>query len=176
MKQDVYVVDYGVFSHIGQRRQNQDAVMVMQTRVPSGQVGRLLAVADGMGGHLGGEIASHLACDGLKQYFEKELNNKIVNDPKEIARRLSEAILRIDRRIRQKGLRDSSLEDMGTTLSCLAITETHSVIAHVGDSQIYRLRKGVLSCLTVDHTFVQDMFLKARWTLRKPTCIPCVIC
>jgi protein phosphatase len=162
MKQDVYVVDYGVFSHIGQRRQNQDAVMVMQTRVPSGQVGRLLAVADGMGGHLGGGIASHLACDGLKQYFEKELNNKIVNDPKETARRLSEAILRIDRRIRQKGLRDSSLEDMGTTLSCLTIVDTYSIIAHVGDSRIYRLRNGALSCLTVDHTFVQDMIFEGE--------------
>jgi protein phosphatase len=162
MKQDFCVADYGVFSHIGQRRQNHDVVMVTQTRMPSGQTGRLFAVADGMGGHSGGGIASRLACDGLKQYFEKELNNKIGNDPEEIARRLSEAILRMDRRIRREVLRDSSLEDMGTTLSCLAISDTHSIIAHVGDSRIYRLRNGALSCLTVDHTFVQDMIFEGE--------------
>ena len=50
--------------------------------------------------------------------------------------------MRIDRYIHLQGLKDRGLEDMGTTLSCLVITSTHSVIAHVGDSRIYRLRKG----------------------------------
>ena len=162
MKTNSHVVDYGTFSHIGQRRQNQDAVMVMQALMPSGQEGQLFVVADGMGGHPGGGVASRLACDGLKQHFEKELKNKIQNSPKDIARRLSEAILRIDRHIRRQGLQDSSLEDMGTTLSCLMISDTYSIIAHVGDSRVYRLRNGVLSCLTVDHTFVQDMIFEGE--------------
>ena len=51
---------------------------------------------------------------------------------------------------------------MGTTLSCLVITPTNSIIAHVGDSRIYRLRQGHLACLTVDHTFVQDMIFEGE--------------
>lgn len=162
MKPDFCIADHGVFSNIGQRRQNQDAVMVAQARISSSRGRWLFAVADGMGGHPGGSIASGLACDGLKKYFRKEFKNKMGKDPKEIARRLSEAILRIDRRIRRQGLIDSGLEDMGTTLSCLAVSDTYSIIVHVGDSRIYRLRNGALSCLTVDHTFVQDMVFEGE--------------
>jgi serine/threonine protein phosphatase PrpC len=51
---------------------------------------------------------------------------------------------------------------MGTTLSCLVLTESHSIISHVGDSRIYRLRHNRLTCLTTDHTFVQDMIFEGE--------------
>jgi serine/threonine protein phosphatase PrpC len=162
MKPGSNSIDYGVFSDIGQRQQNQDAVKVTSGPVSLSGKGRLFAVADGMGGHLGGSLASRSACKGLNDYYEKELNEKGIIESIEISRHLGEVILRIDRDLRRQGLRDRTLEDMGTTLSCLVVAGTHSIIAHVGDSRIYRLRNGHLTCLTVDHTFVQDMIYEGE--------------
>jgi protein phosphatase len=152
-------LDYGVSSHIGQRRTNQDAVHLPTQSIKSNGSGYLFAVADGMGGHYGGGIASQMACDRLKKY-ESEINCIMNRNAEDFSRDLTEEIIRIDRSIRLLGLRDKKLEDMGTTLSCLIITQKHSIIAHVGDSRIYRFRKGHLTCLTFDHTFVQDMIFE----------------
>lgn len=150
-------IDYGFYTHIAQRQHNQDSILVSPKRASQVAEERLFAVADGMSGHAGGALASRLACDGLAYYFEKYKRKELKESPLSISRQLSEAIMRIDRSIRIKGLKDSKYEDMGSTLSCLVITSTHSIIAHVGDTRIYRLRNGYLSILTVDHTFVQDM-------------------
>jgi serine/threonine protein phosphatase PrpC len=161
LKPESYSIDYGVFTHIGRRQHNQDSVRIPSAPVSLNSRGQIFAIADGMGGNDGGGLASRLACDGLN-YFEKEIKKQVKQRSVEIRRHLAEVIIRIDRHIRLHGIRDSKLEDMGTTLSCLVITDTHSIIAHVGDSRIYRLRKGHLTCLTVDHTFVQDMILEGE--------------
>lgn len=158
----IYSVDYGLSSHIGQRPYNEDAVRVTIPPMPFNGKGRLFAIADGMGGHTGGGLASRMACDGLNNYYGKKIKEKVKRSPADINRHLVEVIFRIDRWIRLKGMRYRKLEDMGTTLSCLIITRTHGVIAHVGDSRIYRLRNGHLTCLTVDHTFVQDMIFEGE--------------
>jgi serine/threonine protein phosphatase PrpC len=90
------------------------------------------------------------------------LRKKLVNHPHEVSRHLTEAIMRIDREIRLKGRKDCELENIGTTLSCLVIADSHSIIAHVGDTRIYRMRKGHFKSLTVDHTFVQDMIFEGE--------------
>jgi protein phosphatase len=146
---------------MGRRPDHQDAVFVTSEPETLNGAGSLFAVADGMGGHPGGGVASRMACDSLKQYHEK-IVEKGIRKPQDISRHLVEAIMRIDRGIRLKGLRDCQQEDMGTTLSCLVIVRTNSVIAHVGDSRIYRLRQGHLTRLTVDHTFVQDMIFEGE--------------
>ena len=79
-----------------------------------------------------------------------------------LKRHLEETVLHIDRRIRLSGRKNPALEEMGTTLSCLVLAERHAIIGHVGDSRIYRLREGRLTCLTVDHTFVQDMIFEGE--------------
>jgi serine/threonine protein phosphatase PrpC len=157
-----YFTNIGVSTNIGRRPSNQDAVLVTGTPLTLGNKGRLFAVADGMGGHAGGSIASHLACDGLYYYYERETNKQVQQSPMEIGRCLTEVIIRIDRHIRLQGLKHSKLAEMGTTLSCLVITDSYSIIAHVGDTRIYRLRDGHLACLTVDHTFVQDMIFEGE--------------
>ena len=157
-----YSIDYGLSSHIGQRDYNQDAVYITNAPMPLNGKGSLFAVADGMGGHPGGDLASRLACDGLKRYYEPNIKKKVRQNLADISRQLAGLIIRIDRWIRLQGQKNPILEDMGTTLSCLVITNTHAVIAHVGDSRIYRLRKGHLACLTVDHTFVQDMIFEGE--------------
>lgn len=162
MKPDSYSIKYGLASHVGRRQQNQDAVQVPSGTLSLREHGMLFAVADGMGGHPGGAIASRLACEGLNNYYDRALNEKGRFSLIEIRRYLEEAIFRVDRHIRWQGLQDREHEDMGTTLSCLVVTDTHSIIAHVGDSRIYRLRNRHLTCLTIDHTFVQDMILEGE--------------
>lgn len=159
---DVLPIDYGICTHIGQRPHNQDEVLVSSSPATLSGYGRLFVVADGMGGHPGGDLASRMACDYLNDYYERELKERVEQPPSEIGRRLVEAVMRTDRMIRLHGLGDKKLADMGTTLSCLFIGRSHSVIAHVGDSRIYRFRKDRLSCLTVDHTFVQDMIFEGE--------------
>lgn len=162
LKPNTFSIDYGVSTHTGKRHHNQDSVRVTSSPASLHGKGHLFAVADGMGGHPGGGLASWLACDGLNHYYEKKIKANVKLNEADISRLLTEAVIRIDRTIRLQGLRDGRLEDMGTTLSCLVITNTHTAISHVGDSRIYRLRKGRLSCLTVDHTFVQDMIFEGE--------------
>jgi len=155
----VMSIDHGICTNIGQRSENQDHVLVV-----SGRRGHLFAVADGMGGHSGGALASRLACDRLKDAFVNEPNESEEEMPDALGRHLAEAVIRADRFIRWHGRHYGTPLDMGTTLSCLHIAGQYGVIAHVGDSRIYRLRKGHLSHLTVDHTFVQDMIFEGELT------------
>jgi protein phosphatase len=152
-------MDYGTSTHIGQRPQNQDNLLTA-----SGDWGSLFAVADGMGGHSGGATASRLACERMAEFVCDKRDGRERKAPDELNRRLVESVLRTDRYIRRYGRIHKKFADMGTTLSCLLITGTHGVIAHVGDSRIYRRRKGRLSRLTVDHTFVQDMIFEGEIT------------
>jgi serine/threonine protein phosphatase PrpC len=152
-------INHGVCTHIGQRPQNQDSMLAI-----SGDWGHLFAVADGMGGHSGGALASRLACERLADFFTRQRDGRDSAKPDVLNRRLVEAVIRTDRFIRWYGRSQGALADMGTTLSCLLMAGTHSVIAHVGDSRIYRWRDGHLSLLTVDHTFVQDMIFEGEIT------------
>ena len=154
--------NYDLCTHIGKREHNQDEMLVPSAAGALNGHMTLFAVADGMGGHPGGGIASRMACDRLRDFDKRYIRNKGIQRPADIRRRLVEMVLRTDRAIRLQGLVDYDLEDMGTTLSCLILTRTHSVIVHVGDSRVYRLRNSRLSCLTVDHTFVQDMIFEGE--------------
>ena len=155
-------VFYGVCSHIGQRRFNEDAVRVPSEVDPWGSAGWLFAVADGMGGHRGGGLASRLACQGLEGYYQRLPPEPPSLIPPLLSRILVETVFRIDLRIRLQTLTDAGMAEMGTTLSCLVLTESHSIISHVGDSRIYRLRHDRLTRLTTDHTFVQEMIFEGR--------------
>jgi len=162
LKPDTFSIDYGVCTHIGQRDQNQDAVLIESVPVSLNGNGYLFAVADGMGGHTGGGLASRMVCDCLNDNYRRKILEKPKTGLTDISRCLTEAIMRADRYIRLRGLKDDKLADMGTTISCLVLSDTHLIIAHVGDSRIYCLRKGRLIRLTVDHTFVQDMIFEGE--------------
>lgn len=153
----------GFKTHVGfGRRTNEDAGWVAPPTDTVYHSGRLLAVADGMGGHRGGGYASHYACNALGDYFRKLPQRADHLRPNELCRQLTHLIYRIDRGLRFEGRLHPRFRDMGTTLSCLVLTPAHSIIAHVGDSRIYRWRKGHLSCLTTDHTFVQEMITEGE--------------
>ncbi len=142
------------------RKENEDHFLVLEDqdhRYGTGSLGRLLAVADGVSGHKGGAEASRMACEGLLDYYYGQQSGP--EDPGDFARSsvkvLKEAFHRVDSHIRDLSLTRKELEGMGTTLSVLVLTKDTALIAHVGDSRIYRLRDHRLEKLTRDHTMAQ---------------------
>ena len=158
-------LDISVNTNIGfGRADNQDATWMAPATAPAAlrRMGRLVAVADGMGGHKGGAIASRLACNALRDYYKRRPG--LSETPVDLCRHLCELVYRIDLSVRWNAHIHPALEDMGTTLSCLVLTPRSTLIAHVGDSRIYRLRRGRLSMLTEDHTFVGEMIFEGLLT------------
>jgi PPM family protein phosphatase len=122
--------------------------------------GMIFAVADGIGGHKGGAIASRMACDTILSYFENIkhlIPNGLNQQSVQVRKTLSSIMYKIDEEIRTKSHTDEALADMGTTLSVMVLLKEEAVLSHVGDSRIYRLRDMKLTQLTPDHTFVQEM-------------------
>jgi protein phosphatase len=131
------------------RRENQDS---------SGHFPEcnLFVVADGMGGHQGGKQASEMAVATISERLAK------VSDAGALAERtecLVEAVRDANRRIVERGARETDLNRMGTTLVALLLHHDEAAIVHVGDSRAYRWREGRLAQLTTDHTLVADLLL-----------------
>ena len=123
------------------RANNQDAPIVSEKL-------RLYGVADGMGGHKGGEVASTSARDDLL----RELEGKT---PSVAA--LSGAIEEVNRQIYHQQEHDDALTGMGTTLSVLWMSDNFVYIGHVGDSRVYLLRDGEFRQMTLDHSLVEQL-------------------
>lgn len=149
-------LDIGKCTHRGGHKQNQDALRVCFYENHYHQKW-LFAVADGMGGHRYGALASHMACDGLIKHTCRSFRCKKNESADEFCHRLHEAMILTDREVRLKGMSEEPPSCMGSTLSSLVLMPRQSIIANVGDSRIYRRRSGYLTCLTTDHTFVQEM-------------------
>ena len=111
----------------------------------------LYVVADGMGGHAAGEVASGIAVASVRKYFEAPEHAR-----QNHADRLREAIKAANSAIVSAGECDPSLNGMGTTIVALCASLNAVVIAHVGDSRIYRYRKGQVEQLTQDHSLIND--------------------
>ncbi|HKK07563.1 MAG TPA: PP2C family serine/threonine-protein phosphatase [Gemmatimonadota bacterium] len=115
----------------------------------------LFAVADGMGGHAAGEIASRLAVRALEEGVAGD--GALPGSVGDARRLLAGAVRAAGRRIRGEAREHPGRRGMGTTLtSLLLLPEGDGVLAHVGDSRAYRLRGGRLERLTRDHTWVQE--------------------
>jgi protein phosphatase len=119
-------------------------------------------VADGMGGHPGGDVASRIAADTAARALEEELTPDIAGPADAASTRLAEAmllsVLRAHEAIRAEGEKDTALDGMGTTLTALVVDPSTDsfVLGHVGDSRAYRFRDGALTQLTKDDTWVQE--------------------
>ncbi|MCS1351389.1 Stp1/IreP family PP2C-type Ser/Thr phosphatase [Mechercharimyces sp. CAU 1602] len=138
-------------THTGKvRDHNEDRVGLFET-----QKGLLVAVvADGMGGHQAGEIASQQVVDVVK----RELAELTLDAPTvQIKRRLEEAVKLANREVYQMAEADDSLKGMGTTAIVAVVREKEIVLAHVGDSRAYLLHRGGLYQLTEDHTLVNEL-------------------
>ena len=137
-------------SHVGKiRSNNQD----------SGYAGRsLFVVADGMGGHAGGDVASSIA---TKRIIEADQHYASAQDA-EFA--LQAALIGANAQLAETVFEHAELTGMGTTVSAIVVLEGEVAIAHIGDSRIYLLRDNELSQITIDHTFVQRLVDSGRIT------------
>jgi PPM family protein phosphatase len=113
----------------------------------------IFIVADGMGGHAAGEVASLMAV----QTVMRELSDlKDVDEGGKAATKLSGALRTANRNIHDRTLAESDKQGMGTTASVLVLDEKSYLIGQVGDSRVYLLRDGALLQLTKDHSYVQE--------------------
>jgi len=109
-------------------------------------------VADGMGGHAAGEVASEMAV----QIVVRELGGVQDLQATDAARRIADALLHANRSIHDRTLTEVDKQGMGTTASVLLVSGTKYMIGQVGDSRVYLLRDGALGQLTKDHSYVQE--------------------
>ncbi len=108
-------------------------------------------LADGMGGHLAGEVAANDAVDLFYTLFQKK---KLTDEAslEEAVSFFKETYVKINGYIHLRGENEAGLKGMGTTLCSLFFLQNEAIVAHVGDSRIYRLRNGELAQITEDHT------------------------
>lgn len=138
------------------RADNQDAFVVRP------DIG-LAVVADGFGGAPGGALAASTAVQAVEGAFEAETARETSSYAAALAarRRLTRGFGLANERVIEAASRTPAFEGMATTLAALAFTGRHAVIAHLGDSRVYRLRGGRLERLTRDHSVGEDDDLRA---------------
>lgn len=132
-------------SHVGHVRQrNEDSLLADDKK-------GLWLVADGMGGHAGGDVASQLACEVVVSCVNQRAT-------------LADAIAQAHQRILEKSAATTELAGMGTTLVAAQRQGNGCLLAWVGDSRIYLWRSGELTQLSTDHSFVQDLVFRGVLT------------
>lgn len=149
-------------SHVGMKRNhNEDAFLVLADE-------HLYCVADGMGGHASGEIASRIAIDELEDFYRRTSKDADLTWPFKMDRgrnyeenRLATAIKLANARIYEAASSEANYRGMGTTIVSLHFAEDGVYIGHVGDSRAYCLRDGALRQMTEDHSLLND-YLKAK--------------
>ena len=146
------MLEFGFKSDVGKRREkNQDSFFVMP------DIG-LFLIADGVGGHRSGEIASRLAMIDFAKYVkEKPIAEGAGQD--ELKEYFSQIFKDINRHIRELA-GDETKRGMATTLVMLYIKDNHAFVINVGDSRVYLIRENKISQITEDHSFVNGLVKK----------------
>ena len=114
---------------------------------------KLLAVADGMGGHKGGKIASALAIESLKSYF-----SSLDGDDFSVPECLRKCVEKINRDVLEKSCEEDKLKGMGTTLVMLYQVGATAYVVNVGDSRCYLIRNRAIKQITKDHSVIQELY------------------
>ena len=139
-----FKIRVGGKSDVGKRRSNnQDSILVSEPL-------KLFAVADGMGGHSGGEVASALAVRTIEKFFQESRVTPIT-------KRLNEAMVLANRVIYEHAAQHPALRGMGTTLSTAVVDDGWIHFGQVGDSRGYLYREGELFQITEDHSQVYEL-------------------
>jgi protein phosphatase len=154
------LLDIGGLTDVGMRRSNnQDSFRALpaSSQEQWRQRGHLFIVADGMGAHAVGELASKLAVDTIPHTY-----HKLVQLPCDSA--LVKAFQDANLLIHNRGTANRDFQGMGTTSTALALLPDGALIAHVGDSRGYRVRSGVIEQLSFDHSLAWELVRRRRLT------------
>ena len=144
-------MEVGACSHIGRVREvNEDSYYISDNEL------KLFIIADGMGGHNAGEIASQIAIDSIRDYISREIQQEEIIKEDKILFILKEAITHANHVIFSKSLVEEAYQGMGTTLTVLIIL-SKIFIGHVGDSRAYLIRNNNIIQLTQDHSLVAEL-------------------
>lgn len=145
---------HAIFTNIGKARAENEDSYLLQTKPLT-----IIAVADGMGGHRAGEVASKMAVDIIAAYqfdLQEELLNQIV-----------QAIEHANCQLIKSGLDHERYRGMGTTLAMGIIYNQDLYLGHIGDSRIYLFRTNQLKQLTTDHSLVNELLNQQQITLQE---------
>lgn len=141
---------------VGQvRALNEDNLVIAGDRA-------LCAVADGMGGHACGEVASQIAVDTVDEYYRNSEDADVITWPFRVPHvdiqcaRMSSAIMLANHKIYESARADAQKHGMGCTVDSIYFSRGRYYIGHVGDSRVYLLRNGQLQQLTEDHSLLND--------------------
>ena len=149
-------IDYASRTDVGIRRShNQDAHVVMPATDPDEfrQRGHVFLVADGMGGHAVGELAAKIAVDNIPHIYSKHTDE----GPEAAIRK---AFLEANCSINNRGNQNREFRGMGTTAVTLILRPEGAWVANVGDSRVYRVRRGHIEQLSFDHSWVWELARK----------------
>ena len=155
-------IEHAGVTHVGMKRNhNEDSLLLLPDQ-------SLFVVADGMGGHSSGEIASGIAVEELGEFFKMTSKDQEATWPYKMDKsrnydenRLATGIKLANVRIFEKASNDQKFKGMGTTIVGLHFAQNFAYVAHVGDSRVYFFRAGVLRQITEDHSLLND-YLKAK--------------
>ena len=139
------------------RKNNEDSWLVCNTEL--GKLRNVYVVADGMGGHQAGEVASAAAIEYFCAYLRENIYSLHYTETL-----LADAMKAANDRVYELSAQDAAKQGMGTTFSVCCYDENNLYFAHVGDSRIYILSSGELKRLTIDHTYVEEMVAKGLMT------------
>ncbi|HVZ75582.1 MAG TPA: Stp1/IreP family PP2C-type Ser/Thr phosphatase [Polyangia bacterium] len=147
-------------SDVGRKRHHNEDSLLCNNELS------LFAVADGMGGHLGGERASRMAVEILEREIEKarrgglfepvESSSPAIEPGDPVGALLRQAVIEADRSIYETAVANPALAGMGTTLTALLFNDDQLYLGHVGDSRAYLYRDGRARQLTEDHSWIQE--------------------
>jgi len=153
-------LQHATLSDVGLRRQNNEdsvAAHVCGSEADFERRGHLFLVADGMGGHAVGELASQMAAESIPHAWTKLPGENV-------AQVLREAVVSANKLIHERGSSNRDFLRMGTTCTVLALTASGAYVAHVGDSRCYRIRRDRIDQLTFDHSLHWELQRQARET------------
>ncbi|MHC4623806.1 MAG: Stp1/IreP family PP2C-type Ser/Thr phosphatase [Planctomycetota bacterium] len=151
-----YPFRWGAASDTGKvRDKNEDAFLVEP------EAG-LFLVADGMGGHRGGELAANIVAEDLPVMIENRLGQLRSSSPRAVRTLLKNTISEQNRQLLLEGDSETGYKGMGATLVVALLKDARAYIANLGDSRIYRLRRNRLRQLTKDHSVVSELVDKGK--------------
>lgn len=148
-------------SDVGKVRQNNEDAFYFPEK--NSNFPELYIVADGMGGHQGGEIASGIAVNEVSSYINSNLSKDC--DAQKVKRILESSIITANKKIHSLSLQHSEFSGMGTTITIALFHNGNLYIGHVGDSRAYRIRDNNIEQLTKDHSLVWQLVEEGRITM-----------